>query len=91
MLWLEQDITRKKQVDKHTTRLKFEFDNNEKYKVKCICDSTVYVKELEDHHVLSYNNLVSSKGYPKEKKHLEACVEGETLSKDNYHFLQRSS
>lgn len=58
MLLLEQNSTRKGQVDKAITRLEFEADNREKYEIKGICDNMVYTKELEGHYPSSLYCLV---------------------------------
>ena len=51
---LEQDATKKRQVDKKTAeQLEFEASgNNKEYKVEGICDSAVYTKESEVGHIL---------------------------------------
>ena len=36
MLLLEQDITKKKQIDKKITKLEFEIDNNKEYRQEII-------------------------------------------------------
>ncbi len=66
---LEQDITRKRQVDKTTSRLEFENNSNGKeYKVEVICNSAVYAKELDSgHHPPGLYYWVLWKGYPKEE------------------------
>ena len=45
MLLLEQDITRKGQVDENMTKLDIGNDESKKYKVEAICDSVVYAKK----------------------------------------------
>ena len=52
VLLLESDTTRKRRVDKNTTQLEFEPNNNEKYNVERIQDSAVYAKVLEVGHIL---------------------------------------
>ena len=48
--FLEHDTISKGQMDETTTQFKFELsDNGKEYKVKAICNSTVYVKESERH------------------------------------------
>ena len=66
---LEQDITRKRQVDdKIAEQLKFEAGgNNEKYELEGICNSAVYARESETGHLLGLYYLVSWKGYPEDK------------------------
>lgn len=61
---LEQDTTKKKQVEKNMTEL--EVSNIEKYKVETIRDSKVDAIEL-DGHLLGLYYLVSYKGYLEEK------------------------
>lgn len=41
--------------------------NSKLYKVETICDSKVYVKELDNDHLLSLYYLVLWKDYSKEK------------------------
>lgn len=45
---LEQDITRKRQVDKKIFRLEFN-SNDKKYKIKAICNSTFYISKSQGH------------------------------------------
>lgn len=47
MSLLEQDITRKEQVN--NAALEFETGNNKEYKVVAIIDSTVYGKDAKNH------------------------------------------
>ena len=47
MLLLEQDITKKGQVDK--TTIKLDEGDSKEYKVKAICDSAFYASKLEGH------------------------------------------
>ncbi len=49
MSLLEQDTTRKGRVDKTTSRLEFENEDDEEYEVEAIRDSAVYTRELEGH------------------------------------------
>ena len=49
MSLLEQDITKKDQVDKKVTELDFEAGDSEEYKVEAIWNNAVYAKELEGH------------------------------------------
>ena len=62
---LEQDTKKKEWVDKKKAgQLEFEAgNNNEKYKVEGICDSTVYTRELEAGHLPGLYYLVSWKNY----------------------------
>lgn len=41
--------------------------NNEEYELKGICNSAVYIEELEAGHLLSLYHLLSWKNYPKIK------------------------
>lgn len=45
---LEQNITKKKQVDKIISQIQFKESNNKKYKVEVIWDSMIYINELKD-------------------------------------------
>ena len=49
MLLLEQDTTKKEQVDKKITELEFETSNSKKYKMEAIWNSTVYTNKAESH------------------------------------------
>lgn len=66
---LEQDITRKRQVDKATSQMGSNNREGEsgEYKVKTICNSTVYTKESEGGHLSELYYLISWKSYSKEK------------------------
>ena len=61
MSLLEQNITIKGQIDKKITeQLKFKAGNdNEKYEVGDICDSTIYPKKLEVGNLLGLYYLLS--------------------------------
>ena len=69
ILLLEQDTTKKGQVDKQVRQMEFNACNIERreYKVKIIWDSTVYANELESGHQPDLHHLISRKGYPEEK------------------------
>ncbi len=69
MSLLEQDTTRKGQVDKTTSRLEFENEGDgEEYKVRAIRDSAVYAKKSDSVYYLpAFYYLVSWKDYPKEE------------------------
>ena len=56
---LEQDTTRKGQVEDNMTQLEFEAGNNAKYKVEAIWDSAVYAKESEAEHLPGLYYLIS--------------------------------
>ena len=49
MSLLEQDISKKRQVDKKVTELEFETGKSKKYKVEAIWVSAVYSNEVEGH------------------------------------------
>lgn len=58
MLLLEQNTTRKGQIDKNITQLEFEFDNSEDYKIDGICNSVVYNKKLKSLNLSSLYFLI---------------------------------
>ena len=65
---LEQDITRKVQVDKEVRQIEFDADdNNGEYKVEAIWDSTIYIKESKSGLLPGLYYLVLWKSYPKEE------------------------
>ena len=72
---LEQDITKKGQIDEKTAKqLEFEAGgNNKKYEVQGICDSAVYARELEASHVTGFYYLVSWKGYSEDENTWESA------------------
>ena len=47
MSLLEQNTTKKKQVDKQVMELELKAGNSKEYKVKAIWDNTVHTNELE--------------------------------------------
>lgn len=58
MSLLVPDITRKRQVDKTTSRSKFENgDNDKEYKVEIIYDIVVYIQKSEDHLSGLYHSI----------------------------------
>lgn len=65
MSMMEQDITRKERLEESITCLEFKADNSGKYKVKGICDITVYVRESKGHHPPGFYYLLSWSSYPK--------------------------
>ena len=67
VLLLEQDTTRKEQVDKRVKELEFEAGNSKKYKVETIWDRAVYANELELGQLPGLYYLVAWKGYSKEE------------------------
>ena len=64
MLLLEQDTTRKGQMDENNAT-ELDADDNEsgKYKVGAICNSAVYAKESESGHLPRLYHLVFWKDY----------------------------
>ena len=60
---LEQDIIKKRQVDKNTTELNADDDNSKKYKVEVIWDSAIYAKESKSGHLPGLYYLVLWKRY----------------------------
>ena len=63
---LEQNISRKKRVDKRVTEIELEAGDSKEYKVEVIRDSAVYANEAEDHLPDLYY-LVAWKRYFEEK------------------------
>ena len=59
---MEQDTTKKEQVDKNMTKLEFNAGDSEEYKVKAIRENVVDTKELEG-HLPGFYYLVAWKGY----------------------------
>ena len=65
MSLLEQDITRKKRVDKETEL--DAGDNSEEYEVEAIWDSAVYTRESKSGHLSGIYYLVSCKSIQRKK------------------------
>lgn len=61
MSLLKQDNTRKVRVDKKIRQINFESDDNDnqKYKMKAIRDSAVYVRESKSSHLSELYYLIS--------------------------------
>ena len=82
MSLLEQDTTRKKQVDDENVE---ELDASNKgageYEVKAIQNSAVYARESESGYLPSLYYLVSWKEYPKEKNTWEPALIVQHLKK----------
>ena len=66
MLLLEQNTTKKEQVEK-IPELDANNDNSKKYKVETIWDSAVYINKLKSYHLPGLYYLVIWKSYFKEK------------------------
>lgn len=68
MLLLEQDITRKKRLNRNNVK-KLDASNNKgkKYKIEAIWDSVVYKKELDWGHLAKLYYLIYLKKYFREK------------------------
>ena len=66
---LEQDITRKGQVDEEVRQIEFEVgdDDSREYELEAIWDSAVYAWESELGHLSGLYYLLSWKRYPKEE------------------------
>ena len=64
---LEQDTTRKGQVDDNATELDPGDDDSGEYKVEAIRDSAVYAQESESGHLPGLYYLISWKNYPEEE------------------------
>ena len=73
MLLLEQDTTKKEQINELFSKSKPEFDadNNKEYKVEAIINNAVYAKKAEE-HLLNFYYFVSWKGYLEEKSTWES-------------------
>ena len=56
---LEQDTTRKEQVDENVTELEFDAGNSKDYEVEAIRDSTVYAMESESGNLPGLYYLVA--------------------------------
>ena len=80
---LEQDTTKKWQVDEKTAKqLEFEAgSNNEEYEVEGICNTAVYIRELETGHLPGLYYLVFWKDYPKDKSTWEPALAVQHLRK----------
>lgn len=61
-------LLKRGKLTKKTSQLEFEDDSKgEEYKVKAIYDCAVYTRESKSGHFPGLYNLISWKGYPKEK------------------------
>ena len=88
---LEQNTTKKKQVNDTQLDFEFEISNNEEYKVDGIWNSTVYTKESIINQLPK--GLLSSfvEKLPWEKRYLGVCIGNPTLLKVYYCQPQRQS
>lgn len=67
LLLLEQNTTRKEQMDKKVENIiEFDIESNGKYKIRKICDSAVCAKE-SDGHLSELYYLIAWKSYFKKK------------------------
>ena len=64
---LEQDTTRKEQIDENVTELEFDAGDNKKYKIEAIWDSAIYTMKLELGNLPGLYYLVAWKGYLEEE------------------------
>ena len=79
MSLLEQDTTKKGQVDKNATEL--ESGDSEEYKLEAIRDSAVYAKESESGYLPGFYYLVSWNGYAEEENTGEPALVVQHLRK----------
>ena len=59
MSLIEQDTTRKGQVDENAMELDVNDNDSGEYEVEAIHDSAIYARELESGHLSGLNYLVS--------------------------------
>ena len=78
---LEQDITRKGQVDENATELDAGEDDSGEYEVEAIWNSAIYAKKSELGHLPGLYYLVSWKDYPKEENTWEPASAVQHLKK----------
>ena len=66
---LEQDITRKRRVDKEVRQMEFDigYDDSEEYKVEAIWDSVVYARESKSGHLQGFYYLIAWKEHLEEE------------------------
>ena len=82
MSLLEQDTTRKGQVDKEVKQMEFNTGNNgEEYKVEVIRDNAVYTRESKSGHLLGLYYLVLWKRYSEEENTWEPASAVQHLRK----------
>ena len=67
MFLLEQNITKRRQMDENATQIEFKTNNDKKYKIKSIQNITVYKKRLGAGYLPGLYYLISWKTYPEEK------------------------
>ena len=81
MSLLEQNITRKGQVDKEVKQVEFDNGDNEEYEIEAIQNSAVYVRESESGHLLGLYYLISWKKYLEEENIGELALAVQYLKK----------
>lgn len=76
MLLLEQDTTRKEQVDKATSQLKFDDkeSGSKKYKVEAICNSAVYTNSWKEDIYQAFTTWFWEKAIQKKKNTWEPVL-----------------
>ena len=80
MLLLEQNIIRKKRVNKNVTKLDFKASNSKKYKAKAIQNNVVYANKAHV-HLSGFYYLIVKKGYLKEKNTYKLLLAVQYLKK----------
>ena len=55
---LEQNITRKEQVDKQVIKLEIEAGNSKEYEIKAICNRTIYIYKAKSYLPGLYNLIM---------------------------------
>ena len=71
---LEQDTTKKKQVNDMQLEFKFEASDKKEYEINGIWDSAVYVKESATEQLPELYYLILWKSYPEEKNTWEPAL-----------------
>lgn len=54
MSLLKQNITKKELIDKNITKLDIGINESKKFKIKAICNNSIYTKELIDYLLRFY-------------------------------------
>ena len=81
MSLLEQDTTRKRQIEENNATELNTGNESGKYEMEAICDSAVYARESKSSHLPRLYYLVSWKGYPEEKNTLKPALAVQYLRK----------